>query len=53
MKECFEVVPCQKRKYAMRGKRLSKPKENWREEHSDDNRRSKVYRQFSYVFQAR
>jgi len=53
MKECFEVVPCQKGKYTVRRKRLSRPKKNWREGRSDDNRRSKVCRQFSYVFQAR
>jgi len=53
MKECFEVVPYQKGKYTVRRKRLSRPKKNWREVRSDDNRRSEVCRQFSYVFQAR
>ena len=53
MKECFEIVPCQKRKYAVRCKRLSRPKKNWRKDRSDDNRRDKICRQFNYVFQGR
>src|SRR5215470_16039952 len=39
MEECFEIVFCQKRKYAMRCKRLSGPKKNWRKDRPDDNRR--------------
>jgi hypothetical protein len=53
MKECLEIVPGQKRKYAVRGKRLSRPKKNWRKDRSDDNRRDKVCRQFNYVFHGR
>ena len=53
MKECFEIVLRQKRKYAVRCKRLSRPKKNWRKDRSDDNRRNKICRQFNYVFQSR
>ena len=53
MKECLEIVPCQKRKHAVRCKRLRRPKKNWRKDRSDDNRRNKVCSQFNYVFQGR
>ena len=53
MKECLEVVPRQKRKYAVRCKRLSSPKKNWCKDRPDDDRRDKICRQFSYVFQGR
>src|SRR5215471_16026055 len=52
MKECFKIVPCQKREDTVRCKRLSKPKENWREESPDDNRPNKIRRQSGYIFQA-
>lgn len=44
MKECFEIVFSQEGKYAVRRKRLSGPKKNWREERSGDKRRNKVCR---------
>lgn len=53
MKERFEIVPCEKRQYAMPCKPLGGPKKNWRKERSDDNGRNKIRRQFSYVFQDR
>src|SRR5258705_322678 len=53
MKECFEIVLCQKRKYAVRCKRLSRPKKYRRKNRSDDDRRNKICRQFNYVFQSR
>jgi len=53
MKEGLEIVPCQKRKYAVRRKRLGRPKKNWRKNRSDDNRRDKVCRQFNYIFHGR
>jgi hypothetical protein len=53
MKECLEIVPCQKRKYAVRCKPLGGPKKNWSEERSDEKRRDKICGQFNSVFQAR
>ena len=53
MKERFEIVPCQKRKHAVRCKRLRRPKEKRRQKRSDNNDRDKIERQFSYVFQGR
>lgn len=44
MKECFEIVPCKKSEYTVRRKRLSDPKENGREESTNDNRRNKIRR---------
>ena len=44
MKERFEIVPREKSEYTVRRKRLSDPKENWREENADDNRRNKIRR---------
>src|SRR5204862_3427005 len=53
MKECFEIVLRQKRKYAVRCERLSRPKKNWRKNRPHDKRGDKICRQFNYVFQVR
>ncbi len=53
MKEYFEIVLRQKRKYAVRCERLSRPKKNWRKNRPDDKRGDKICRQFNYVFQVR
>ena len=53
VKERVEIVFRQKREYAVRCKRLSRPKKNWRKDPSNDNRRNKICRQFNYVFQGR
>ncbi len=51
MKECFEIVFCQKGKQTVRCKRLCRPKENWSKQRSNDNDADKVGCQFSCVFQ--
>jgi len=52
MKERFEIVRCQKRKHVVRCERLRGPKQKWSKEHSNDDDRDEIERQFSYVFQA-
>ena len=52
MKERFEIGFCEKRKQAVRGKRLAGPKEKGSKERSDENGRGEIGRQSSCVFQA-
>jgi len=52
MKECFEIGFCEKRKQAMRCKRLAGPKQKGSKERSDENGRGEIGRQSSCVFQA-
>ena len=52
MKECFEIVSCEKGKQAMRHEPLRCPIKNGRNKGRREDGRGKISRQSSCVFQA-